>query len=77
MAEPLGRGLRTARRSGLTSPDPVRTRTPQGTPAPQNPAQEPVDRPQNRQRQDKHTRKPLVEASDLTDTLGIQPVDRG
>jgi hypothetical protein len=25
MAEPLGRGLRAARRSGLTSPEPVRT----------------------------------------------------
>ena len=64
MAEPLGRRLRTARHSRLTSPDPVRTRTPQGTPAPQNPAQEPVDRPQNRQRQHKHAPKRVAEAGD-------------
>jgi hypothetical protein len=34
MARPAGRGLQTARRGGLTSPDPVRPRTPQGTQSP-------------------------------------------
>ena len=50
MAEPAGRGLRAARRSGLTSPDPVRTRTaPDGHPAPA-PGPQPgtPDKPQSR-----------------------------
>jgi hypothetical protein len=34
MALPVDSSLRAALRSGLTSPDPVRTRTPQGTPTP-------------------------------------------
>jgi hypothetical protein len=65
MAQPLGRRLRPARRHGLTSPDPVRTPDgPRGHPETPTPAQDPVDKPQNRQRQEKHARKPLVEASD-------------
>ena len=44
MAEPLGRGLRPARRSGLTSPEPVRTPDgrhghPDPSPEPRNPGQ--------------------------------------
>ena len=44
MAEPARRGLRAARRSGLTSPDPVRTptaptATPNPAPEPRNPGQ--------------------------------------
>jgi hypothetical protein len=46
MADPVDKHLRAARRSGLTSPDPVRTPTPQGTsPAP---GQETKDEPHNR-----------------------------
>jgi hypothetical protein len=63
MAQPVGRGLRPARRSGLTSPETVRTPTPETGTEPLTP-QEPVDKPQNRQRQEKNARKPLVEASD-------------
>ena len=47
---------------GLTSPDSVRTLTPETAPRPQTPAQEPPDTPQNRQRQHKHARKQIVEA---------------
>jgi hypothetical protein len=64
MAQPLGRRLRPARHHGLTSPDQVRTHTPETGTETLTPAQEPVDKPQNRQRQEKHTPKPLVEASD-------------
>ena len=48
MAEPLGRGLRAARRSGLTSPEPVRT--PDGPRSHPNPAPEPgtQDKPHSR-----------------------------
>ena len=59
MAQPLRSRLRPARRSGLTSPDPVRTPTPQGHPAPA-PNQAP-DKPQNRQRQAKHALKALTD----------------
>ena len=42
MAEPARRGLRPARRSGLTSPDPVRTRYgPDGHPEPRPRARNP------------------------------------
>jgi hypothetical protein len=40
MAEPVDASVRAARPSGLTSPNPVRTPTPQGK-RPQAPAQEP------------------------------------
>jgi hypothetical protein len=60
MAEPVDRNLRAARPSGLTSPGPVRSTTPEGTP-PQTPPQEPPDMLQNRQQQDKDARKRLVE----------------
>jgi hypothetical protein len=62
MAQPAGRSLRPARRSGLTSPDRPRTpRRPQATP---NPSPEPgtTDKPQNRPAAGKprpgQTRKP-------------------
>jgi hypothetical protein len=58
MAEPLRSRLRPARRSGLTSPEPVpNPNARQGTP-PQAPTQDP-DKPQNRQRQAKHALKAL------------------
>jgi hypothetical protein len=42
MAQPLGRGLRAARRSGLTSPDPVRTtHGPRDHPEPRSRARNP------------------------------------
>ena len=48
MAEPLGRGLRAARRSGLTRPEPVRP--PTAPAATQNPVPEPgtQDKPHTR-----------------------------
>jgi hypothetical protein len=55
VAEPLGSRLRPARRSGLTSPEPVLTPRPAGhtaTPPTQNP-----DKPQNRQRRSRHALK--------------------
>ena len=75
MAEPLGRGLRAARRSGLTSPEPVRT--PTAPAATQNPVPEPgtLDKPQNRQRQDararNHLAKLLVQESSRKRATGI------
>jgi hypothetical protein len=81
MAEPLGRDLRAARRSSLTSPEPVRTPT---TPAA---AQKPVPEPGT---QDKpHSRRaagrPHPESARETACAGIKPetsyrnwpVDRG
>ena len=57
MAEPVGRGLRPARRSGLTSPEPVTH--PHGRKATRDPGPGPgpVDKPQNSQRQENHARK--------------------
>jgi hypothetical protein len=60
MAQPLRSRLRAARRSGLTSPDPVRipdaARQPASQPRPEAP-----DKPQNRQRQAKHALKALID----------------
>jgi hypothetical protein len=58
MAQPPGRGPRPARHHGLTSPDPVRTPTPETSTNPLTPARGPADKPHNRQRQEKHARKP-------------------
>jgi hypothetical protein len=60
VAQPLRSRLRTARRSGLTSPDPVRTPDAARQPAPQPPTQTP-DKPQNRQRQAEHALKALID----------------
>src|ERR1700731_1230947 len=61
MAEPVDRTVRATRPRGLTSPDQVRTHTPQGTTDPR-PLTRPPDTLQNRQQQDKHARKLIVEA---------------
>ena len=81
MAEPLGRRLRAARRSGLTSPEPVRTPTaPAATP---NPVPEPgtQDKPHSR----RAAGRPRPESPRETPRAGIKPetsyrnwpVDRG
>jgi len=59
MAEPLRGRLRAARRSGLTSPETVRTPTPARAASPQ-PRPKAPDKPQNRQRQEKHALKALT-----------------
>ena len=59
MAEPLGSSLRPAPRSGLTSPEQVRTHDARQATRPQPPARGP-DKPQNRQRQAKHALKALT-----------------
>jgi len=59
MAEPLRSRLRAARRSGLTSPAPVRHHTPARATPLQAPDRGTPDKPQNRQRQAKHALKPL------------------
>jgi hypothetical protein len=69
MAEPLRSGLRPARRSGLTSPDPVRTPRPHGHTAPRPQIQGP-DKPQNRPRQAKHTLKALTDENGYTKSVG-------
>jgi hypothetical protein len=53
MAQPVGRGLRPARRRGLTSPDQVRTPRRKATRAP-TPTPEPVDKPLTGERRDAH-----------------------
>jgi hypothetical protein len=63
MAQSLARRLRPAADRGLTSPDPVRTRTPKRHTGP-SPGPGTPDTPQNRQRQAKHALKQLVEARD-------------
>jgi hypothetical protein len=61
MAELLGSRLRAACRSGLTSPDPVRTSTPaRASRCKPRPRRTP-DKPQNRQRKGKHALKSLAE----------------
>ncbi len=60
MAEPLRSRLRPARRSGLTSPDPVRHHTPARATPLQAPDRGTPDKPQNRQRQAKHALKTLT-----------------
>jgi hypothetical protein len=60
MAEPLGGRLRAARRSGLTSPDPGQhPHAARHTAA--SPDRRTPDKPQNRQRQGKHTLNFLTE----------------
>jgi hypothetical protein len=60
MAEPLGRHPRPARRSGLTSPEQVRTPTaPAATPDPA-PSQEPWTSRTAGERQDAHARNHLA-----------------
>ena len=65
MAQPLRSRLRAARHSGLTRPDPVRTpdaaRQPAPAPDPRTP-----DKPQNRQRQEKHAVKALTDENGHT-----------
>ena len=70
MAEPLRSRLRPARRSGLTSPDPVRNpHARQGTP-PQAPRPGTPDKPQNRQRQGKHALKAPAERTAHPKSVG-------
>ena len=76
----LGRGLRPARRSGLTSPEPVRTRTaPAATPNPP-PSQEPRTSRRTGERQDARARihlgKLLVQESSRKRAYRNWPVDR-
>jgi hypothetical protein len=69
MAQPLGNCLRPARRSGLTSPDPVRTPDARQGTRPQDLNQHP-DKPQNRQRQAKHALKALIHENDYAKSIG-------
>jgi hypothetical protein len=80
MAEPLGRGLRPARPRGLTSPDQVRTLTPQGHPTP-TPTQEPRTSRTTGERQDAHApihpaELPVQESTPKTSNRN-SPVDPG
>jgi hypothetical protein len=59
MAQPLPDRLRPARQSGLASPDLVRHPTPPGH-ADSSPSSSTPDKPQNRQRQEKHAIKALT-----------------
>jgi hypothetical protein len=65
MGQPLRSRLRAARRSGLTSPDPVRTPDAERQPAPALQTEAP-DKPQNRQRQEKHAVKALTDENGHT-----------
>src|SRR5580700_1411891 len=56
MAQPARRGLRAARRSGLTSPDPVRTPPAATATRTLTPAQEPRTSRRTGERQDTHAR---------------------
>src|SRR5580692_2793120 len=56
MAQPARRGLRAARRRGLTSPDPVRTPTAATATRTLTPAQEPRTSRRTGERQDTHAR---------------------
>ncbi len=75
MAEPLGRGLRSARRSGLTCPEPVRT--PDGPAATRTPSPSPEPRTSRTagERQDararNHLAKLLVQESSRKRATGI------
>ena len=68
MGEPVRRRLRAARRSGLTSPNQVRTPTAARPPRSLTPAQEPRTSRRTDERQDIHARihpgKLLVQESD-------------
>jgi hypothetical protein len=61
MALPLRSRLRPARRSGLTSPDPVRNPTPAQAHRPEHRSPGTPDKPHNRQRQEKHALKALAD----------------
>jgi hypothetical protein len=69
MAQPLRSSHRPARRSGLTSPDPVRLPTPTAAQAPRPPTRTP-DKPQNRQRQAKHALKAPFDENSYTKSIG-------
>jgi hypothetical protein len=75
MAEPVGRGLRPARRSGLTSPETVRTLTAFTATRPPTPAQDPrtsrrtVSGSTNTPENSSWRREPVIAA------LAIHPVD--
>ena len=77
MAEPLRRRLRAARRSGLTSPEPVTHR--HGRNGHPNPAPEPgtPDKPQNRQRQETHAQKGPETRKPASNAIRQWSVDRG
>jgi hypothetical protein len=64
MGQPVRSGLRAARCSGLTSPDPVRFLTPARAPRP-SPATKAPDKPQNRQRQARHAPQSLYQRERL------------
>jgi hypothetical protein len=80
MAQPARRRLRAARRSGLTSPDPVRTPTAATAPEPR-PSQEPRTSRRTGKRQEAHTQtrlgKLLMQESEPETTYRNRPVDRG
>ena len=81
MAEPLGRGLRAARRSGLTSPEPVRTPTAPAATRTPSPSPGTQDKPHSR----RAAGRPRPESPRKTPRAGIKPetsypnwpVDRG
>ena len=81
MAQPARRRLRPARRSGLTSPEPVRTPTAARPPEPRPRAQEPRTSRRTGERQDAHARihlgKFLVQESEPETIYRNWPVDRG
>jgi hypothetical protein len=60
MAQPPRSRLRAARRSGLTSPDQVRTPMPPGN-QPSGPDPRPPDKPHHRERQENHALKALTD----------------
>src|SRR5207302_1893381 len=81
MAKPARHGLRTARRSGLTSPDPVRTRhaataTPTPAPEPGTPDQPQDKRAAGRPCPDSSPKTPRAEIGPET-AYRNRPVDRG
>ena len=75
MAQPVRSCLRPARRSGLTSPDPVRApqRRKAARPQPQTKA---PDKPQNRQRQEKHALKAPANENDYMKSVGGSRLSR-
>jgi len=78
MDEPVGRGLRPARRSGLTSPEQVTH--PDGPQATPNPSPDPgtTDKPQNKPAAAQaHPKTSPQRRKPETVTPGIHSVDRG
>ena len=69
MAQPLRSRLRPARHSGLTSPDPVRTSNAARPPV-LSPQTKAPDKPQNRQRQEKHALTTPADENDYTKSVG-------